>query len=223
MALTIYDKIKKRRLELNLSQEELAKKMGYKSRSTINKIESGKVDIARNKIAMFAKVLNVSPSYLMGWDDVKKKDNINFTQDGLLHAYPYIPYAVSAGSLSNINAMTELPHIKLPDSMLGKYARCKNLIFMTVNGESMNQIIDNGATIAVKTDTTTENLHDGDIVVVAAEGNYTVKRFYNDKINKRYIFRPDSSCPEFIDIIFSYDNCNDLQLIGKVVMYNVFL
>ena len=69
MKTTIYEKIKNRRIELGYSQDELARLMGYKSRSTINKIESGQVDIARTKIAKFAEVLKVPPSYLMGWDD----------------------------------------------------------------------------------------------------------------------------------------------------------
>lgn len=73
MELTIYEKIKNRRLELGYSQDELAKRMGYKSRSTINKIESGQVDISRNKIAKFAEVLQVTPSYLMGWDDEQQE------------------------------------------------------------------------------------------------------------------------------------------------------
>lgn len=37
--MTIGQRIKVRREELNMSQEELAKRIGYKSRSSINKIE----------------------------------------------------------------------------------------------------------------------------------------------------------------------------------------
>lgn len=69
MNKTIYDRIRERRMQLGLSQEDLAIKMGYKSRSTINKIESGAVDIARNKIEKFAEALNTTPACLMGWDD----------------------------------------------------------------------------------------------------------------------------------------------------------
>lgn len=54
-----------------LTQEELARKMGYKSKSTINKIELGINDIPQSKIVKFAECLNVSPSELMGWVDQK--------------------------------------------------------------------------------------------------------------------------------------------------------
>ena len=35
----------------------------------ITKIESGKVDISQKKIIAFARVLNTTPGYLMGWTD----------------------------------------------------------------------------------------------------------------------------------------------------------
>ena len=64
-----------RRKELNITQEELAKKMGYKSKSTINKIENGTNDIPQSKIAKFAEVLKTTPSALMGWEKVQKKND----------------------------------------------------------------------------------------------------------------------------------------------------
>ena len=62
----IPERIKKRRTELGLSQDELAKRLGYKSRSSINKLEQGKADIPRSKILVFSKALSCSPSYLLG-------------------------------------------------------------------------------------------------------------------------------------------------------------
>lgn len=62
-------KIKNKRLEMGMTQTELAKKMGYKSKSTINKIENGTNDIPQSKIVKFAEVLNTSIAYLMSWDE----------------------------------------------------------------------------------------------------------------------------------------------------------
>ena len=53
-----------------MTQEELALKMGYKSKSTINKIELGTNDIPQSKIKKFAEVLNTTPSALMGWEKI---------------------------------------------------------------------------------------------------------------------------------------------------------
>jgi len=60
--------IKAARLQKQWTQEELAARMGYKSKSTINKIELGINDIPQSKIAQFAEVLGVTPGYLMGWE-----------------------------------------------------------------------------------------------------------------------------------------------------------
>lgn len=66
------------RKHLGWTQEELAKKMGYKSKSTINKIELGINDIPQSKIVKFAQVLGTTPAYLMGWKEESEK---NLPQD----------------------------------------------------------------------------------------------------------------------------------------------
>ncbi|MBQ7792811.1 MAG: helix-turn-helix domain-containing protein [Clostridia bacterium] len=66
--MKLCDRIRSRREELGMSQDELAKKLGYKSRSSINKIEMGINDVTQSKIVAFADALSVSPGYLMGWE-----------------------------------------------------------------------------------------------------------------------------------------------------------
>lgn len=61
----ISENIKRRRLELNLSQQELANAIGYTSRSTIAKIEAGENRIPKSKIAKFARALETTVDYLM--------------------------------------------------------------------------------------------------------------------------------------------------------------
>lgn len=65
----IGDRIKQRRLDLGMSQQELADAMGYTSKSTINKIEVGKNDVSQSKVVKFASVLKTTPSFLMDWED----------------------------------------------------------------------------------------------------------------------------------------------------------
>jgi len=66
--LKLYENIRELRKRNNWTQEELALRMGYTDRSSIAKIESGKVDLPRSKIIEFAKVFNVVPGDLMGED-----------------------------------------------------------------------------------------------------------------------------------------------------------
>lgn len=72
-------KIKIKREEKKWTQEELAKRMGYKTKSTIAKIESGVNDISQKNVIKFSEVLDTSIAYLMGWEDEKednKKDTV---------------------------------------------------------------------------------------------------------------------------------------------------
>jgi transcriptional regulator with XRE-family HTH domain len=64
--MELYNRIKSRREELKMSQDELAQKLGYKSRSTIAKIEKGENDITQSKIKAFAEALDTTAGYLMG-------------------------------------------------------------------------------------------------------------------------------------------------------------
>lgn len=67
--MDIGDRIKKRRLELGMTQDELAKAAGYKWRSSINKIELGGQKLPQIQIEKIAKALKVTPSYLAGWEE----------------------------------------------------------------------------------------------------------------------------------------------------------
>ena len=62
----LYENIKNRRIALKMTQQELAEKMGCTNRSSIAKIESGAVDLNQSKIVQFAKILETTPSELMG-------------------------------------------------------------------------------------------------------------------------------------------------------------
>ena len=72
--MTIGERIKMRREYLNISQDELAKKLGYKSRSSINKIELGINDITQSKIKAIADILETTPAYIMGWEDILESE-----------------------------------------------------------------------------------------------------------------------------------------------------
>lgn len=60
-------KIKEAREFLGMTQEELAKKLGYRGKAAISKIETGVADISQTRVEEFAKALNTTPAFLMGW------------------------------------------------------------------------------------------------------------------------------------------------------------
>lgn len=93
------DKVKTRRLELGWTQEELASRMGYKSKSTINKIELGINTVPMQKVAKLAATLGTTSAYLMELDKESSSDiydrirhrreQLGMSQEELAHKIGY--------------------------------------------------------------------------------------------------------------------------------------
>lgn len=75
---TIAENIKARREELEMSQEELATKTGYKHRSAVNKIELGINNFPMYKLNDFAVALRTSQERLLGYDENDLKSNESY-------------------------------------------------------------------------------------------------------------------------------------------------
>ena len=73
--MNIGARIKARRLELKMSMEELGKRIG-KNRSTILRYEKGEIEnLPLDVLEPIAKALHTTPQYLMGWEQVQKKND----------------------------------------------------------------------------------------------------------------------------------------------------
>lgn len=215
-----------------ITRKELASLI-HVAASTISRYEKGEINkIKLPIIEAIARNLDVNPMWLIGKSEHKEvKDMLNSWNASTAANKPiptfdyiHIPVGIAAGALESCEALMDLPTVNLPDFLLGKYARNENIVIMHVNGESMNNVIQNGATIAVLTNVTLENIHDGDIVVAATdEGEYTIKHYLDDEKNYRIILRPDSTDPTYTDLVFDYDEAQNLKIFGKVVIYSVSL
>ena len=201
--MELYKKIKARREELGMSQEELATKLGYKSRSTINKIEMGKNDITQSKIKAFAEALQTTPGYLMGYDTA--------SSDGV---EPYNPKMHKIPVLGYIAAGLPLyadEHIE--DYTYTERNGGAEYFALRIKGDSMTAAnIPDKSLVIVRRQETVEN---GEIAAVRVNNeNATVKRFKQDKNIVQLI--PQSYNPEHQ--IQIYDLKKDkIEIIGKVV------
>lgn len=72
--MTTADRIRNRRLELGLTQLEVAKRLGLTSKAAVSKVEGQGDNVTLKNVEKFAKALNCSKAYLMGWD---KEEKIN--------------------------------------------------------------------------------------------------------------------------------------------------
>lgn len=66
--MSIGDRIRNRRIELQLTQQDLADRMGYLSKAAICKAEKNADNMTSTRLSQFAKALNTTESYLMGWE-----------------------------------------------------------------------------------------------------------------------------------------------------------
>lgn len=211
------------RKKKQLTQAELAKLTGL-TVSAISMYENGNREPNFETLEVFADFFNVDMNFLLD----KKRASPAAPQDAPAPAasfeYTLIPVGISAGQMEDCEALSLLPKISVPDVIMGPYARDPHIVFMRVNGESMNRVIDNGATIAVMTGLERCQIQNGDIVIARYDGaGYTIKRYYDLPEKHQIILTPDSDDPGFLPIPINYESPDDLRIFGRVVMYSVIL
>lgn len=69
--MTTADRIRQRRIELGLTQLELAKRLGFSTKAAVSKIECQGDKVTLKNVEKFALALHCAPAYLMGWSDEK--------------------------------------------------------------------------------------------------------------------------------------------------------
>lgn len=86
------DLVKSKRLELNLTMEELANKVGV-SKATIQRWESGEIkNVRRDKILKLSNALSTTPAYLMGWSNDLVENVVEEDKDIVKHFLKYNSY-----------------------------------------------------------------------------------------------------------------------------------
>lgn len=199
---TIYDRIRTRRIELGLTVEDLANKMGYKDKSSISKIENGKADIPQSKVIAFARALNTTTAYLMGIDAAKETSIPSGFQP--LPKRDRIPRVgqIACGTPilaeENIDTYDEVPSDWHADFTL------------LCQGDSMEPKIKDGDIVAIHKQPEVEN---GEIAAVRIDNEATLKRvfLFEDHIELR------AENPAFPTIIRMGEAMNEITIEGRVV------
>ena len=108
MAITLGTIIRARRKELGMTQEELAHKLGYKSKVSINKIELGLQKLPSDKIKAVADALGVSPNYLASWNERGTPEQPVVRDTKSSQSRRMIAYWLQTAPDSQINAVAAL-------------------------------------------------------------------------------------------------------------------
>lgn len=205
--MELYQRIKKRREELGLSQEELAKKMGYKSRSSINKIEMGENDIPQSKIIHFARALNTSPAYLMGWteeiNDLLQFDNI-------------FPIETKKFPLLGEIACGE-PIFAEEDreSYVETGTNIKADFCLKCKGDSMiNARIHDGDIVFIRKQSIVDN---GEIAAVIIDNEATLKRVYYYPEESKLCLNAENH--KYSPLVYVGDELNNIRILGKAIAF----
>ena len=115
-------KIKSLRENNELSQSQLAELVGYKDKTSIAKIEAGKVDLHQSKILAFSKALNVTPSFLLNLDsDKPESDQLIDNPAFFNRMLKYLELLNSKGkeeASKRIEELTYIPEYAADDNML---------------------------------------------------------------------------------------------------------
>ncbi len=77
--MNIGSRLRQLREKANLTQEEVGKQLGV-TKATVNRYESGKIDIKRTIAIKLSDILNTTPSYIMGWDESAKTSSYNLPE-----------------------------------------------------------------------------------------------------------------------------------------------
>ena len=210
--MTIGERIRKLREELDISQEELALKLGYKSRSSINKIESGQQNLTQPKIRAIANALSTTPSYIMGWDDENSypvRDRLQVFDNIFPIETKRIPFLGEIACGEPIYADEDRESYVLAGTNI------KADFCLRAKGDSMTgaRILD-GDIVFIRQQDMVEN---GEIAAVIIDDEATLKRVYYYRENNLLILKAEN--PAFKDLIYKNEELDTIRILGKAVAF----
>lgn len=200
--MSIKDILKDRRLELQLTLEDVAKRVGV-SPATISRWESGDIaNMRRDRIAALAEALQISPAVIMGWDvDTPIPPGAHRPQ---FKKVPMLGYAAAGQPLEDLNQDT--PYYDVDNKYDVDFC-------ITVRGDSM---ID-------------ANINDGDIVFIKSmpevpNGKIACVEIDNEKVCLKRFYKSGktvslaSANSKYAPMFFTEDNCENIKVLGLAVL-----
>lgn len=160
------DRVYNSRKKVNKTLEEVAKEVGV-SAATISRYESGEIEnIRRDKIAKLARALDVTPAYLMGWEEDTNIEQIEPINSIKIPVVGRIPAGTPIEAIEDI-----IEYIDIPENWTNGNKEYFGLI---VRGDSMYPLLLDGDTVVIKRQEVAET---GDICACYINGyDATLKR-----------------------------------------------
>ncbi len=202
--LNVGRRIKEYREKAGMSQDELAKLAGYKSRSSITKIESGGNELPQGKIIKITKALGITPADLMKEYDVEQSNISAVFTDNIRMIPLYESVSAGFGAHAEDTVVDYLP-IRIESEY-----EYKETICIRVSGDSMYPKIEDGDIIQVHLQ---KSVDSGDIAVVMIDGEEGVVK--KVVYGKTWV-ELHSINPEYKTRRFDGAEVQRLDVVGKV-------
>ncbi|ENZ37305.1 MULTISPECIES: LexA family protein [Enterocloster] len=199
--------IKRLRIENNMTLEQLGDKVGV-GKSTVRKWENGMIaNMRRDKIAKIADVFNVSPSYLIGWDN-----NVGPITNGTKHKAPGVTINVLGRVAAGV-PIEAIEDVIDTEEISAELASTGDFFGLQIHGDSMEPRMYEGDVVIVRQQDDAES---GEVIIAMVNGDEaTCKRLkkYDGGIMLL------SNNPRYEPIVFTNEEIEEkpVRIIGKVV------
>lgn len=168
------ERIRILRKEHNLTQEELGAKIGVQ-KAAIQKYEKGTVkNIKRDSLIKLAKILDTTPEYLLGWDDMPQNA---YSYDDSDHVLIPIVGRVAAG----VQCLAETNILDYESVNSSDVKGSEQYVFLRVVGDSMYPVFMEGDLVLVRCQTSVDS---GSYAVVTIDDE--------DGVVKKIVYDEDS-------------------------------
>ena len=192
-------RIRQRREQLGLSQEELAARMGYRSKSSITKLEKGINDLPRAKLEELAAALDTTPAWLMGLVDLP------FPPPG----FEPLPEMVRVPLVGSIACGTPITAEQNIECYIGVPAAWHADFALTCHGSSMAPTICDGDIVCIRRQPEVEQ---GEIAAVRIGEEATLKHFHRQGETVMLLADNTAVCPP---MVFAGPQLEEIQIEGR--------
>ncbi|GEL66544.1 S24 family peptidase [Marinilactibacillus psychrotolerans] len=189
--------------------KEFSRAVGLPYTTIRSILERGIFNAKLENVIKICKGLGISSEELI--------DQKDFVMEGSSAFYSDYTHSKSTSLFDDLNDLSEIDKVELPDLILGRYAGTEDIIFSRMSERSMDKLIPLNSLIGIKP-VELADLNNEDIVVYSHQTERSIKHVY--KIENKLILKPASHDPKFIDSVFEMTD-TELNILGKIVLYIV--
>lgn len=199
---------------LNISSIDIANKLDI-SLSALSRYLNGSRRFPYNMIEPIAEALNIPAEKLVFTNSIPDKPSEKYTEINYFNIEDNTEYSYKKANIFDLNIGERL---LIPNQTLGDYASVKDICIFKMNSSSLDHIMPNTVTVAVK-QVKMEDLKDGDIVVFQNCHGIDIRLFFNDKRAKIISFVPRTTDKTKERYNYLYKDSWHFNIIGKVVLH----